>query len=134
MIRRRSPEVILEEIVADNETAQPMIKLYLADTVTLELPPQQWTNGVVDISLSDAPGPSLNHDSIKTTAVFARREEIDVVVLSYLRRTISPYPPRSSSDILATKRPTFSLSLTSMIRSRCRRTNQRAHPEKLRRC
>ncbi|KAI6166638.1 hypothetical protein EDD17DRAFT_1544839 [Pisolithus thermaeus] len=35
-------------------------------------------NGVVDISLIDAPG--LNRDSLKTTALFARQEEIDVVV------------------------------------------------------
>jgi mitofusin len=66
----------LEEIVADNETAQPMIKLYLADT---RAPSESLlNNGVVDISLIDAPG--LNRDSIKTTAVFARQEEIDVVV------------------------------------------------------
>src|SRR5204863_9833898 len=36
------------------------------------------SNGVVDISIIDAPG--LNKDSLKTTAVFARQEEIDVVV------------------------------------------------------
>lgn len=35
-------------------------------------------NGVVDISLIDAPG--LNSDSLQTTAVYARQEEIDVVV------------------------------------------------------
>ena len=35
-------------------------------------------NGAVDISLIDAPG--LNSDTTKTTAVFARQEEIDVVV------------------------------------------------------
>ena len=35
-------------------------------------------NGVVDISLIDAPG--LNLDSVQTTAVFSRQEEIDVVV------------------------------------------------------
>jgi mitofusin len=35
-------------------------------------------NGVVDISIIDAPG--LNLDTTKTTAVFARQEEIDVVV------------------------------------------------------
>lgn len=35
-------------------------------------------NGAVDIALIDAPG--LNTDSVKTTAVFAREEEIDVVV------------------------------------------------------
>ena len=66
----------LEEIVADNETTQPMIKLYLADT---QAPSESLlNNGVVDISLIDAPG--LNRDSIKTTAVFARREEIDIIV------------------------------------------------------
>ena len=66
----------LEEIVADNETTQPVIKLYLADTRS---PSESLlNNGVVDISLIDAPG--LNRDSIKTTAVFARQEEIDVVV------------------------------------------------------
>src|ERR1700734_3698896 len=65
----RSPEVIfaeLEEIVAGNETTQSMIKLYLADTRT---PSESLLNGVVDISPIDAPG--LNHDIIKTTAVFA---------------------------------------------------------------
>jgi mitofusin len=66
----------LEEIIVDNETTQPMIKLYLADT---RAPSESLlNNGVVDISLIDAPG--LNRDSIKTTAVFARQEEIDVVV------------------------------------------------------
>ncbi len=35
-------------------------------------------NGIADISLIDAPG--LNRDSLKTTALFARQEEIDVVV------------------------------------------------------
>ncbi|KAF5314909.1 hypothetical protein D9619_006948 [Psilocybe cf. subviscida] len=66
----------LEEIVADNEDTQRMIKLYLADT---RAPSESLlNNGVVDISLIDAPG--LNRDSLKTTAVFARQEEIDVVV------------------------------------------------------
>ncbi|KAI3327475.1 hypothetical protein F4824DRAFT_518374 [Ustulina deusta] len=35
-------------------------------------------NGIVDIALIDAPG--LNSDTTKTTAIFARQEEIDVVV------------------------------------------------------
>ncbi|KAF9930556.1 mitofusin [Linnemannia zychae] len=35
-------------------------------------------NGVVDIALIDSPG--LNRDSVKTTALFARQQEIDVVV------------------------------------------------------
>ncbi|KAG6812503.1 hypothetical protein H0H92_002502 [Tricholoma furcatifolium] len=66
----------LEEIVADDEKKQQLIKLYLADT---RAPSESLlNNGVVDISLIDAPG--LNRDSIKTTAVFARQEEIDVVV------------------------------------------------------
>ncbi|KAF8627452.1 hypothetical protein AX17_006266 [Amanita inopinata Kibby_2008] len=66
----------LEEIVAENEDTQRMIKLYLADT---RAPSESLlNNGVVDISLIDAPG--LNRDSMKTTAVFARQEEIDVVV------------------------------------------------------
>ncbi|KAG6919617.1 hypothetical protein DXG01_003481 [Tephrocybe rancida] len=66
----------LEEIVAENEEKQQMIKLYLADT---RAPSESLlNNGVVDISLIDAPG--LNRDSLQTTAVFARQEEIDVVV------------------------------------------------------
>lgn len=66
----------LENIVTDNEHTQRMIKLYLADT---RAPSESLlNNGVVDISLIDAPG--LNRDSLKTTAVFARQEEIDVVV------------------------------------------------------
>ncbi|CAG8468534.1 8410_t:CDS:2 [Diversispora eburnea] len=35
-------------------------------------------NGVVDIALIDCPG--LNRDTLKTTALFARQEEIDVIV------------------------------------------------------
>ncbi|KXN82826.1 Transmembrane GTPase fzo1 [Leucoagaricus sp. SymC.cos] len=66
----------LEGIVADNEVQQQMIKVYLADT---RAPSESLlNNGIVDISLIDAPG--LNRDSLKTTAVFARQEEIDVVV------------------------------------------------------
>jgi mitofusin len=66
----------LESIVADNEDSATMLKIYLADT---RAPSESLlNNGVVDISLIDAPG--LNRDSIKTTAVFARQEEIDVVV------------------------------------------------------
>ena len=66
----------LEDIVTDNEHTQRMIKLYLADN---RAPSESLlNNGVIDISLIDAPG--LNRDSLKTTAVFARQEEIDVVV------------------------------------------------------
>ncbi|KAI6129712.1 hypothetical protein EDD16DRAFT_1543596 [Pisolithus croceorrhizus] len=64
-------------IVTDNETGvQPVLKIYLADN---RLPSESLlNNGVVDISLIDAPG--LNRDSLKTTALFSRQEEIDVVV------------------------------------------------------
>lgn len=70
----------LESIIEDHEnrpvTQNNIIKLYLADT---RAPSESLlNNGVVDISLIDAPG--LNRDSLKTTAVFSRQEEIDVVV------------------------------------------------------
>lgn len=66
----------LESIVTDNESDQPRLKVYLADSrATSE---SLLNNGVVDISLIDAPG--LNRDSLKTTAVFTRQEEIDVIV------------------------------------------------------
>lgn len=70
------PIADIESVVEDNEEKQPIIKLYLADS---RAPSESLlNNGVVDISLIDAPG--LNRDSLKTTAVFARQEEIDVVV------------------------------------------------------
>ncbi|KAG6335614.1 hypothetical protein ID866_3471 [Astraeus odoratus] len=67
----------LESVVSDNAGAvQPILRVYLADS---RVPSESLlNNGVVDISLIDAPG--LNRDSLKTTAVFARQEEIDVVV------------------------------------------------------
>ena len=66
----------LEEIVSENENSQQVLKVYLSDPRSPA--PSFLHNGVVDISLIDAPG--LNRDSVKTTAVFARQEEIDVVV------------------------------------------------------
>ena len=54
---------------------QEILKLYLNDMRPLN----QFllNNGVVDISLIDAPG--LNHDSVRTTALFTRQEDIDVI-------------------------------------------------------
>ncbi|KAJ6144940.1 hypothetical protein N7470_008835 [Penicillium chermesinum] len=52
------------------------IVVYVKDARTID--ESLLNNGVVDIALIDAPG--LNADSLKTTAVFARQEEIDVVV------------------------------------------------------
>ncbi|KAK7030768.1 transmembrane GTPase [Favolaschia claudopus] len=66
----------LEEIVAEYEAkgSEHLLKVYLAGKDQTSL----LSNGTVNISLIDAPG--LNRDSLKTTALFARQEEIDVVV------------------------------------------------------
>ncbi|KAJ7115808.1 hypothetical protein C8R44DRAFT_832675 [Mycena epipterygia] len=66
----------LEDIVAEYESkgSEHLLKVYLAGKDQDSL----LSNGTVNISLIDAPG--LNRDSIKTTALFARQEEIDVVV------------------------------------------------------
>ncbi|KAF2102760.1 hypothetical protein NA57DRAFT_33398 [Rhizodiscina lignyota] len=65
----------LEQIVTDNEKYS-QCKVYVKDIRAVD--ESLLNNGVVDIALIDAPG--LNADSLKTTAVFARQEEIDVVV------------------------------------------------------
>ena len=65
----------LEDIVIEN-TKYMQCKVYVKDIRTID--ESLLNNGVVDISIIDAPG--LNSDSVKTTAVFARQEEIDVVV------------------------------------------------------
>jgi mitofusin len=65
----------LEKIVTDNETYS-QCKVYVKDIRTVD--ESLLNNGVVDIALIDAPG--LNSDTTKTTAIFARQEEIDVVV------------------------------------------------------
>jgi len=65
----------LEKIVTDSEHFA-QCKIYIRDIRSVDQ--SLLNNGVVDIALIDAPG--LNADSVKTTAVFARQEEIDVVV------------------------------------------------------
>ncbi|QUC19436.1 uncharacterized protein UV8b_03677 [Ustilaginoidea virens] len=65
----------LERIVTDNDT-YTQCKVYVKDIRTAD--ESLLNNGVVDIALIDAPG--LNSDTTKTTAIFARQEEIDVVV------------------------------------------------------
>ncbi|KAI8666496.1 Dynamin-type G domain-containing protein [Fusarium keratoplasticum] len=65
----------LERIVVDNET-YTQCKIYVKDSRSID--ESLLNNGVVDIALIDAPG--LNSDTTKTTAIFARQEEIDVVV------------------------------------------------------
>lgn len=65
----------LEGLVVENDH-YPQVKVYVEDVRAIDQ--SLLRNGVVDIALIDAPG--LNSDSVKTTAVFARQEEIDVVV------------------------------------------------------
>ncbi|KAI3336361.1 transmembrane GTPase fzo1 [Xylariaceae sp. AK1471] len=69
------PLLELEKIVLDNSTYM-QCKVYVKDVRTVD--ESLLNNGVVDIALIDAPG--LNSDTTKTTAIFARQEEIDVVV------------------------------------------------------
>ncbi|KAH9950652.1 hypothetical protein B0H21DRAFT_706220 [Amylocystis lapponica] len=66
----------LETIISENEKVEQILKVYLSDS--RDPSSSLLSNGVVDISLIDAPG--LNRDLVDTTAVFARQEEIDVVV------------------------------------------------------
>ncbi|KAL9580676.1 MAG: hypothetical protein Q9212_004348 [Teloschistes hypoglaucus] len=65
----------LEKVVTDS-SHYTQCKVYVKDIRTID--ESLLNNGVIDISMIDAPG--LNSDSLKTTAVFARQEEIDVVV------------------------------------------------------
>ncbi|KAI8987490.1 hypothetical protein BDF20DRAFT_815517 [Mycotypha africana] len=66
----------LYKIITDDYEPYAMLKLYTKDARTTQ--ESLLHNGVVNIALIDSPG--LNTDSVKTTAVFARQEEIDVVV------------------------------------------------------
>ncbi|KAG2228983.1 hypothetical protein INT48_007274 [Thamnidium elegans] len=62
----------------EQDLAYKMLKIYASRDKDLIKEDSLLYNGVVDIALIDSPG--LNTDSVKTTAVFAREEEIDVVV------------------------------------------------------
>ncbi|KAI9468454.1 MAG: hypothetical protein EXX96DRAFT_533020 [Benjaminiella poitrasii] len=66
----------LYKIITEDYEHYKMLKVYANDARTTQ--ESLLHNGVVDIALIDSPG--LNTDSVKTTAVFARQEEIDVVV------------------------------------------------------
>ncbi|KAF7555512.1 hypothetical protein G7Z17_g2126 [Cylindrodendrum hubeiense] len=65
----------LEDIVSDN-TKYKQCKVYVGETQGTNQ--SLLNNGAVQITLIDAPG--LNSHTTKTTAVFVRQEEIDVVV------------------------------------------------------
>jgi mitofusin len=66
----------LYKLITEDFENYKMLKVYTNDCRTTQ--ESLLHNGVVDIALIDSPG--LNTDSVKTTAVFARQEEIDVVV------------------------------------------------------
>ncbi|CAN6674085.1 mitofusin Fzo1p [Trichomonascus vanleenenianus] len=65
----------LEDLVLELEKYS-ILKVYVDDRRPMDH--SLLRNGVVDISLIDAPG--LNKDSYQTTQVFSRQEEIDLVV------------------------------------------------------
>ncbi|CAG8559351.1 2733_t:CDS:2 [Paraglomus occultum] len=66
----------LYETVSEHGDIYKQLKIYCRDRRISE--ESLLHNGVVDIALVDCPG--LNSDSLKTMAVFARQEEIDVIV------------------------------------------------------
>ncbi|RCH82536.1 mitofusin, partial [Rhizopus azygosporus] len=66
----------LYKVITEDFEQYKMLKIYANDARDSQ--ESLLHNGVVDIALIDSPG--LNTDSVKTTAVFARQEEIDVVV------------------------------------------------------
>ncbi|KAI8329474.1 hypothetical protein BC941DRAFT_518734 [Chlamydoabsidia padenii] len=68
----------LDSLIMDDmdQDRYQMVKIYTNDARASQ--ESLLHNGIIDIALIDSPG--LNTDSVKTTAVFARQEEIDVVV------------------------------------------------------
>ncbi|GJN92821.1 hypothetical protein Rhopal_005859-T1 [Rhodotorula paludigena] len=75
----------LEQVydVQDTGDTYQLVKAYVHDerapaSDSDEANPSFIKNGLVDISLIDAPG--LNRDTLSTTALFARQSEIDVIV------------------------------------------------------
>ncbi|BFZ57690.1 mitofusin [Savitreella phatthalungensis] len=79
---QKNPESYTRLSYDDLPTAVTQIATYSALKVYVhdqrEIEQSLLRNGVVDIALIDAPG--LNSDCLKTTAVYAQQEEIDVVV------------------------------------------------------
>ncbi|KAI0218753.1 mitofusin [Massospora cicadina] len=65
----------LSKTVAEEFKGYELVKVYCHDRHATET---MLNNGTLDITLIDSPG--LNRDSLKTTQLFARQEEIDVVV------------------------------------------------------
>ncbi|KAJ3274331.1 mitofusin [Terramyces sp. JEL0728] len=65
----------LREHVENEESNYPLMKVYVKDNRNKS---SLLHNGIIDISLIDSPG--LNIDSMKTTSLFSKQEEIDVIV------------------------------------------------------
>jgi len=68
----------LYDIIINNEESgdYTQLKVYTKDRRNAQ--ESLLHNGIVDIALIDCPG--LNRDTLKTTALFARQEEIDVII------------------------------------------------------
>ncbi|KAJ1928937.1 mitofusin [Tieghemiomyces parasiticus] len=66
----------LDDVVMDNPDNYQLLKVYTVDGRTDG--DSLLRNGVADLALIDSPG--LNRDSLKTTQLFTRQEEIDVIV------------------------------------------------------
>ncbi|KAI5452989.1 mitofusin [Naganishia albida] len=68
----------LGELVAEQEASAPPLKVYLQRDADSSAPSTILHNGILDISLIDAPG--LNRDVIPTTETFTRSPSIDVII------------------------------------------------------
>lgn len=68
----------LYKTLVDEEIPYKMLNVYNTRNNELLTKESLLHNDLVDVALIDSPG--LNTDSVKTTSVFARQEEIDVVV------------------------------------------------------
>lgn len=68
----------LYKTLVDEEIPYKMLNIYTTRNNKLLTKENLLHNDLVDVALIDSPG--LNTDSVKTTSVFARQEEIDVVV------------------------------------------------------
>ncbi|KAG5456491.1 MAG: P-loop containing nucleoside triphosphate hydrolase protein, partial [Olpidium bornovanus] len=66
----------LEKLIDNHHRNYSQLKVYCGDRRSAS--ESLLHNGIVNIALVDSPG--LNRDSLKTTALFARQQEIDVVV------------------------------------------------------
>ncbi|RIA94936.1 hypothetical protein C1645_817305 [Glomus cerebriforme] len=68
----------LYDIIVNNEESGEYAQLKIYTKDRRDAQESLLHNGIVDIALIDCPG--LNRDTLKTTALFARQEEIDVII------------------------------------------------------